>query len=643
MPDTTTKRVARPGVWRRIPTAVLAPAVAVVLVAMASVVPKLTADPFVLSFLPTVTVTLLAAMHVWLLLRVKLLSFASPPFMAVGGYVLALVAMNVSSNALLLIVACFVVPALFALPLGLVLLRLRGTYFALVTFVLAQVVVLIIIIAEGPLGGSSGISGIPPASLGGTDFGSEGDLVRFSVAVGVVGLVIAAVVSVLCRRHFAGIEENEQLAASLGLRPWLYKTLAFVTAAGLGGLAGLVLINQLGNAHPDSFLPLSAVNYVSAAFIGGISFLGPVVGALLLSWLVHAFASQAQLSQLLLGIALIVVTLFARRGITGLVADGARALTGLFRGTGRARPEPAAPEVVAPEAVAPEGIDAEASLPEKAGSTGNGGPPPRPRREPVLTGEVVLDLQGMVKRFGGVAAVDDVSFELRKGEVVGVIGPNGAGKTTLINMISGAMVPSAGKVLLAGRDVTGAAPQRMSRRGIGRSYQQTSVFSAATVRENLARAKAFSKQWVTDEELDELLAATGLADRMPARAGDLPYGLQKLLGLLLPLATKPTVLLLDEPAAGLELSERGRVDQLVDWAVDRGSSVLLVEHDMDLVRRICPRIVVMDTGRTLAQGPPEDVLSNPDVITAYLGVSAEDEADVPEIVEVARQGEAQHG
>ncbi len=633
MPDTTEAPLtpdeasapgpeAKGGAWKRRSWGVLvSPLVAVALVALAYVSPKMTADPFLLSFVPTVLVALLASMHVWLLLRVNLLSFASPPFMAVGGYVLALVAAKGTTNIGLLIVLCFVVPAAFALPLGLVLLRLRGTYFALVTFVLAQVAVLIIIIAEGPLGGSSGISGIPPATLGATTFAAAGDLVRFSVMVALVGIVVAAVVSVVWRRQFAAIDENEPLAASLGLQPWLFKTLAFVCAAGVAGLAGLILINQLGNAHPDSFLPLSAVNHVAGAVIGGASFLGPVVGALLLSWLVHTFASQAQYSQMLLGAALIAVTLFAKRGLTGLVADGARLVMGL--GGRRTRNDQASDEPAARQA---EHAD-RAETPQTR------------RREVVETGEVVLKVESLSKRFGGVAAVDQVSLELRAGDVLGVIGPNGAGKTTLINLVSGAMTPSDGTVTLSGKTVTGSSPQRMSRRGIARSYQQTSVFSSATVRENLARAKAFSKRWITDAELDELLLSTGLHKRLDDRAGDLPYGMQKLLGLLLPLATQPTVLLLDEPAAGLEVSERVRIDQLVDWAVERGSAVLLVEHDMDLVRRICPRLLVMDTGKTLAHGSPEDVLSDPDVITAYLGVTDDDEEDLSELSDLARRSD----
>jgi branched-chain amino acid transport system permease protein len=293
---------------RSLPTFLLSPVAALALVALAALTPKFTADPFLLSFVPTIIVTLLAALHVWLLFRVNLLSFGSPPFMAIGGYALALTATHLTSNAVVLLLACFVVPALFALPLGLILLRLRGTYFSLVTFVLAQVVVLIIVIADGPLGGNSGISGIPAATFGSMTFGAGGDLVRFSVMVAFIGVTIASGVSVVWRRHFAAIAQNEALAASLGLRAWVYKTLAFVTAAGVAGLAGLVLTNQLGNAHPDSFQPFSGVNHVAAAVIGGPSMLGPLVGSFILTWLVHVFASEAQYSQLLLGFALIVVT-----------------------------------------------------------------------------------------------------------------------------------------------------------------------------------------------------------------------------------------------------------------------------------------------------------------------------------------------
>jgi len=605
---------------RSLPTFLLSPVAALALVALAALTPKFTADPFLLSFVPTIIVTLLAALHVWLLFRVNLLSFGSPPFMAIGGYALALTATHLTSNAVVLLLACFVVPALFALPLGLILLRLRGTYFSLVTFVLAQVVVLIIVIADGPLGGNSGISGIPAATFGSMTFGAGGDLVRFSVMVAFIGVTIASGVSVVWRRHFAAIAQNEALAASLGLRAWVYKTLAFVTAAGVAGLAGLVLTNQLGNAHPDSFQPFSGVNHVAAAVIGGPSMLGPLVGSFILTWLVHVFASEAQYSQLLLGFALIVVTLFAKNGITGSFQTAAGWLINRFRITGDTTS-------VGQDSVLDPKFDSLGVAPSDA-------PISKSTKWDDETVEVVLHVGGLAMNFGGVMAVDNVSFTLRKGEVLGVIGPNGAGKTTLINLVSGAMVPTSGTVTLRGKAVTGYAPHRMSRQGIARSYQQTSVFSLATVRENLARGKAFSRRWISDDALGELLAVTGLVTRLDDRAGDLPYGLQKLLGLVLPLATEPDVILLDEPAAGLEISARRRIDQLVEWAVEQGSAVLLVEHDMELVRRICPRILVMDVGRTLAEGAPDQVLANHQVITAYLGV-ADDEDENTDVVEAS--------
>ncbi len=236
-----------------------------------------------------------------------------------------------------------------------------------------------------------------------------------------------------------------------------------------------------------------------------------------------------------------------------------------------------------------------------------------------------LRVEALAKSFGGLRVFHEVSFELATGDVLGVIGPNGAGKTTLINVISGRLSPSAGRVVLGGRDVTGQRAYALSRLGVARSFQQTNTFRSASVAENLSRAQRFGGRRLP-AGFAALLNDFGLAERLGEQSDKLPYGLQKMLGLLMALATGPHVLLLDEPAAGLERGERTQVDRFVQHARERaGCSVLVVEHDMDLIRRLCPRILVLDAGQVLASGPPAEVLARPDVIAAYLG-AGEDEA-----------------
>jgi ABC-type branched-subunit amino acid transport system ATPase component len=208
--------------------------------------------------------------------------------------------------------------------------------------------------------------------------------------------------------------------------------------------------------------------------------------------------------------------------------------------------------------------------------------------------------------------------------VLGVIGPNGAGKTTLISMLAGALAPSSGQVRLESKNIEGRPSYNVARRGVGRSFQQTATFGNETVGENLARALVFSRRSSFDGGFHALIASTGLLDVLDSRSADLPYGKQKLLGLLMTVATRPRLLLMDEPAAGLETSERLLIDRIVDLVVSDGTAVLLVEHDMDLVKRICPRVIVMDAGALLAEGPPEDVFRDLNVISAYLGTPPED-------------------
>ena len=232
-----------------------------------------------------------------------------------------------------------------------------------------------------------------------------------------------------------------------------------------------------------------------------------------------------------------------------------------------------------------------------------------------------LRIDGLAKQFGGLKVFDGISFEVPADGVIGVIGPNGAGKTTLINVICGMLPPTAGRVLLGERSITGKPFHSVSQLGVVRSFQQTNTFRSASVEENLYRARRFtSSRGGDDLGLEELLEEFGLTRHLHEPSDKLPYGLQKMLGLVMVLASRPKFLLLDEPAAGLERRERPQVDRFVQHARARlGCGVLIVEHDMELVRRLCPHIVVLEAGRLLAAGTPQDVLSRPDVIEAYLG------------------------
>ncbi|MEJ8570500.1 ABC transporter ATP-binding protein [Microbaculum marinum] len=247
----------------------------------------------------------------------------------------------------------------------------------------------------------------------------------------------------------------------------------------------------------------------------------------------------------------------------------------------------------------------------------------------------VLEVEGLTRDFDALRAVDDVSFAVMPSELLGLIGPNGAGKTTLFNMLAGALPPTAGRIRLQGRDITGLAPNRIATLGIARTYQNLRVFPDMTVFDNVsvgAIGRFGVSLWGTlvpglerrrsDRIADATIAALerlGLIDHADAPAGNLSYGQKKLLEVARALTLAPTLLLLDEPAAGLNPNETEALSLLVRTLADEGLTILLVEHDMPMVMRVCDRIVVLDSGRKIADGAPRAVRSDPAVRAAYLG------------------------
>jgi branched-chain amino acid transport system ATP-binding protein len=251
----------------------------------------------------------------------------------------------------------------------------------------------------------------------------------------------------------------------------------------------------------------------------------------------------------------------------------------------------------------------------------------------------LLEVAGVTVRIGGLTALSDLTFAVRPGEILSLIGPNGAGKTTAFNAITGYIRPRAGTVRFAGEDVTAAAPERIAALGLVRSFQRTAIFDACTVAENMLMALHLRGhegllgailRWPAQrreearlrDEAMALLDFVGLSARADTAAGALAYGEQRRLGIALAAAAAPRLLLLDEPAAGLNPSETVACMALIRQLRERGTTILLVEHDMAMVMNLSDRILVLNQGRLIAEGPPDAVRRNPEVIRAYLGSGA---------------------
>jgi|AntRauTorckE5430_2_1112549.scaffolds.fasta_scaffold00223_7 branched-chain amino acid transport system permease protein len=520
------------------------------------------------------------------------ISFGHVGFFAIGAYTVAIMVLAGYDYWLAFVVAG-AVNAVAGVLLALPALRVAGPYLAMMTIAFAFIVEHAAIELRPLTGGHNGLMGFRAPELGGHMF--------LEKEVAICALVLAALACLLFLRLSRGrwgtamraVADSEVAAQSVGLNPVAIKTVAFGLSAVLTGLAGALFTPLQMFISPGSFPFFQSILFLLAVIVGGTGRLfGPVVGSLIVVLLPEVLSGMAEYRLLIFGGIMLGVLLLAPKGIVG----------GLMQVISAEDPTPAKPS----------GKDPIAFLARDKGVA-------RPD----------LKVRDLGINFGGVQAAKDVAFTASPGKVTSVIGPNGAGKTTVLNMISGFYTPDSGSIEMHD-NLAGRPAYQMARAGVARTYQTTQLFENLTVRENILIALGTGRLgWLLggapNAEVftvaDDLLAFVGYKGPVARRAGDLPHVDKRLVEIARALATRPSVLLLDEPAAGLMHSDKQTLSGLIRKIAKAGVAVVLVEHDMSLLMRISDEIIVLDAGVPIKTGSPSEVQNDPDVRRAYLGDS----------------------
>ncbi len=535
-------------------------------------------------------------------------NLAQAAFFGTGAYASALLSTTYGWNPWLAAPVAVLATCVVALAVAIPALRVQSHYLGIVSLGLA--VAFSSLLSNSDLtGGASGISQIPPLALPGLDLSGPRDyyyLVAIALIL-VVGFALFVANTTLGRR-FKAMRDDVLAAAASGIEIRYYRLMAFLLAGLVGGIAGVLYAHNARYVSPDTFGLGVMFLLLAMVIIGGQdSIWGAVVGAVLLITARNLLTGIQTYQQLVYGGLIVATVVFAPRGLAGAAGDVRRRLN-------LAWPSIPIPWIARP---APP-------------------PPARLTVAPASREGLALSVGSVSKRFKGLHALAGVSLEVGAGEIHGIIGPNGSGKTTLFNVISGIYRPNSGRVFVWGRDVTGQRSFRMSRLGVARTFQNLRLFRQLSVLENVmvaldrdpaqAHIRYLIAPWIVarDERARRARALRLLEDFDLHKVADelavnLAYGRQRRLEIARALAGEPTILLLDEPAAGLNAAEQEGLKATIRKIRGAGVTVVVIEHNMNLVMNVCERLTVFGHGKVIAAGTPREVASNPAVIEAYLG------------------------
>jgi ABC-type branched-subunit amino acid transport system ATPase component/ABC-type branched-subunit amino acid transport system permease subunit len=565
--------------------------------------------PFWIVLLDNIGLAALVAMGLVLLTGVGgLTSFGQAAFCGFGAYTTAVLTTAYGISPWLTLPASLVTSGVAAVLLGLVTVRLSGHYLPLGTIAWGLGLFYLFSKLEF-LGRSDGISAIPPLSIGGFKMIDPGTI-YFAIwaAVLLSALLTMNLLDSRTGRAIRALRRGHVAAEAFGVQTPRMKLLVFIYAAVLAGLSGWLYAHFQRATNPTPFGAQAGIEYLFIAVVGGAGYVwGGVLGAaivvilkeVLQSYLPMLLHGEGQLETIVFGILLVALLQLAPAGVWPW-------LTSLLPFSSRRKPP-----------------DTSLTLPARAEA----------QRAP----GVLLELDGARKQFGGVIAVNNVSFDVQAREIVALIGPNGAGKSTTFNLITGVLRASGGTISVLGRKVINAPPQDIVKLGVSRTFQHVKLVPDMSVLENVAigahlrgSSGALSSMFRLDRAEEARLLAeaarqierVGLADQIDQPAGSLSLGQQRIVEIARALCVDPLLLLLDEPAAGLRHMEKQRLAELLRQLRDGGMSVLLVEHDMGFVMNLADRVVVLDFGTKIAEGAPKAIKADPAVIKAYLGVGA---------------------